>query len=166
MVRSLNNPNDALTLMAALTIVMPVGTMLAQLSVSGNGMERIFTDRDAMALSALFPAMLLRPGLNTTRIGGGRLYDGTVQISARMYDRWDNQAATLDAIYLAEYADLLRMAANLENNNNLTSAGTNQCLSIPTIEITDKPVLDEEIPGIRAVFTEMMLTINVLPYGI
>lgn len=166
MVRALNNPNDALTLMAALTVVLPVGTMLAQLSVSGNGQERIYTDRDAMALMALYPAILLRPGLNTTRIGGGRLYDGTVQISVRMYDRWDNQAATLDAIYLAEYSDLLRMAANLENNNTLVGGGVNQCLAIPTIEIMDKPVLDEEIPGIRAVFTEMLLTINVLPYGI
>lgn len=164
--RALNNPNDPLTLMSVMARIIAQGTTLATMTASGTGYERVhIQDRDELAQAA-YPAILLMAASSISNIQSNALFDGTMKIKARYYDRWDTQALTLEAIKNNIYAEILRMEANIQSNNTLAYLGAARTVSVPTIEIADAPDIDESIPGLKLVYRDMVMSVNTLPYGV
>lgn len=163
--RAINDSNNALSLMALLAILLPAGTQLAALSVNGDGSDRMYIeDRAAMISGSGFPACNLYSRQDTTTIHGGFEYEGQIVICVRYYDRWDTQPETIANIKKNILADLMRMAANIEDNNSLTYQGANHALSVPKMTVSEDFAIDEETSNIKLVYRELLLTINKYPY--
>jgi len=151
--------------MNVLKQILPSGTVLADLSPSGNGTDRMYVKNKAALGQSGFPACLIDTGEYTGSIASHALFEGYAIISVRYYNRWEATNVTISQLELDAYVDLLRMAANVEDNNTLIYQGSEKVVSVPVYKIAQTPVPDDTIPGIKnAFFQEMFLFINVLPY--
>lgn len=172
---SLRQPNDSNAVDVLLNILQQIinvdpitglgNTIIAQLSVSGTGVERTYIENKAAMTLGDFPSLLLTTGPQKTKLAGKNQYETEHTVNAIYYNRWDRSPATIDAIHTAMRQDLERMKANLETNQGLVYQGAYHAVSLPTIEIGGyDEELDDKLPSITLVKCPMVLTINSLPY--
>lgn len=163
--RSSNNPRTDIVLLNALKPVLPPNTLLAQLSTSGTGLERIYIQQKYQMSLGDFPALLLTCGQqNYTYASYGR--QGTVTANVFYYDRWDQQNSTIDDILGNIATDLNRMQANVEENDSVIMSNTPMITGIPSIGLSpyEGSIEASSITGISLVFRLMTLQFTILPY--
>ena len=145
-------------------------TQLAQSSQSGTGKELVFVQQKykmAMALKASQPyAVLLSPGKQHYTYGGGpRARMGLYEALVQYYGRWDVQPTSIDAIWAAMDSDLVRMQANIENNDSLVFGSVANAMSVPSISLSPyEGQFDHTFSGLVLPYRTMTLSIEVLPY--
>jgi hypothetical protein len=140
-------------------------TVLAQLSASGTGVERVFIEDKASLVLSDFPNLLLETGEQVTNLAGKNQYEAQVPVIVTYYDRWDRNPSTIDALHIAMRQDLERMKANLETNQGLVYQGSYHSMAIPTIKIgAYSEELDNTMPTVTLVKCPMTITVNSLPY--
>jgi hypothetical protein len=170
-----NNPNHVSALIAILQNLATVdpatglgNTLLAELSTSGTGLERVYVEgqKSSMLTSATFPALLIEPITpQKTSIGGHKVYNATMGVKLSYYDRWDRNSTTIEAIHLSSRQDLARIQANFESNPTLKYQGQDHSMSIQAFDITDlERELDEQVETAPLVKCSLVLQINSLPY--
>lgn len=143
-------------------------TQLAAMASDGTGQNRIFIqNRFAMTLGPTpFPAVHLEAGPQTYHFNSQRTLQGQVSIDIEYYDRWDEQANTIDVIRAGIAADLECMRANLESNPSLNVGG--QAYANRIVQISLSPyqgsLNDTLIPGVTLVERTLTITVLLLPY--
>lgn len=170
--RSPNNPTAIDLLFPVLKTLINVdpvtglgNTVLAQLSTSGTGVERVFIEDKASLVQSDFPNLLLSTGKQQTNLAGKNQYEAQVIVNAIYYNRWDRNPTAIDALHIAMREDLERMKANLETNQGLVYQGSYHSMAIPSIEIgAYDEELDDKMPSVTLVKCPMTITINSLPY--
>lgn len=176
---TLRQPNNPFTASVILGIVRSIinldvagqpCTYLAQISQSQTGLELVYVQNKykmAMSMTAALPyAVHLSAGPQRfMKAGGPRAYDGAITVILEYCGRWDEQAASIDSIRATEDADIERMKANLESNDDIIYGGTGYAIATPQIALSPyKGSLNTDIPGLTLVERVLTAQVNILPY--
>lgn len=145
-------------------------TYLAQLSPSGTGAELTFVHNKfklALALTAALPyALHLEVGRSHyMKDGGPRSYIGTMEAIFTYCARWDDQASNIDAIWQTMDADLERLKANLESNDDIQYNNAAFSVSVPSIAVGPyRGSENSNYPGLTLIERQMTAVVQILPY--
>jgi len=162
-VRTPNNQATFVTICAALKAVMVPNTQLAAQSTDGSGgLSQISCNHLNELVTGSFPVVHIGFGpLSYTRRSRSTS-TGLLTIKIRYFDRWDENGATLDALFASVSADLLRMAANIESNDHLVVAGFANLEAVTKMELSPYyGEVDRRFPGLSLV--TRMLTLTCIP---
>lgn len=170
--RSLNNPNDALTVMDVLKSIIAVDLSTGQPNTrigeihAATGKDLIYIQSFYNMLIGPMPAVHIEAAPQRYFLAEQRGRAGQMIILIKYFDSWDNQPSTLDTIKSNNIADLMRIAANLENNETLTYNYENHALSIFELTLSGyEGALDNTtIPGKSFIRHDLTLVINIPPY--
>lgn len=123
-------------------------------------------EKYAMSQAAIWPACHLAAGAQThARITGGSGYAGTFTVELSLYDRWDTQPQTIDAIRDNLDSDIELLMATLQANENLSYGGNAMATSIPRFSLSPySGEIDESVAGLHLVVRRLTSVINILPY--
>lgn len=162
--RGPNNPNTDIAVMNVLKTILPADTALAS-------SDFIFIQNKykmALLMSQSAPkAVHLSSGPQSyerAELGG---FDGQVNIAVGYYSRWDETPDTIDDIWKSIAEDLERMKANAEDNDRNEYQGLNHTMGIAKITLDPyEGMYDRTFQGLTLVFRQMVITYNLLPYGV
>ena len=153
-----NTPTTDVIAMQALKQVLVPNTQLAAGSSDGTGLSQVYINALYPLTISSFPAVLLSSRDQTYMLRSRSTYGGLVDIIVAYYNRWDSQPQTLDSVYASVSADLERIRANIESNDN---AVVNNVVAIEAIRsIKVSPYygeIDHSIPDIPLVVRTLTL---------
>ncbi len=160
------NPYPATTIMNRMATLIPLGYQgtVPQFVQKGG---QIYVQNRFQLSQGKFPAMHLESGAQLHhRYSGGSSYIGRLQVIISLYDRWDANTQTMDAIRATLDSDIELVMALLQANENLAYNGTAMATSIPDIAVSAYrgEVETELIPGLKLVYRTLIPTLNILPY--
>lgn len=159
-----NNPNTDIAVMTILKNILPVNTALGSSSL-------IYIQEKykmALLLSQNAPyAVHLSSGPQSYERAELSGFDGQLNINVGYYSRWDETPDTIDDIWKSIAEDLERMKANIEDNDANEYQGLNHTMSIARISLDAyEGMFDRTFQGLTLVYRQMIITYNLLPYGI
>ena len=94
-------------------------------------------------------------------------FDGQLLINVGYYARWDETPDTVDDIWKGIAADLERLKANAEDNDQIEYQGLNHTLSIAKMSLSSyEDMFDHTFQGLTLIHRTMSITYNLLPYGV
>jgi len=170
--RSVNNPNVDIAIMALLKSILPTGTQLAASSQSGTGDELIFIQEKykmSLVLRQDTPTSAVNISASTPQeytLEAQRSYSGLLAIDVSYYKKWTGNVEDIDTQWSEICTDLERMKANIEEQDAIEYSGANHTISLEKIAISPYDAqFDDSIPGITPIKRVMTLTYNLLPYG-
>jgi hypothetical protein len=170
--RSVNNPNTDIAIMAILKSILPANTQLAASSQSGTGQELVFIQEKykmSLVLRQDTPTSAVNITANTLQeysLEAQRSYSGLLAIDVSYYTKWTGQNEDIDIQWSEICTDLERMKANVEEQDATEYSGTNHTISLEKIALSPYDAqFDDSIPGITPIKRVMTLTYNLLPYG-
>src|SRR5579859_7413030 len=122
--RTPNNPYlDTIVLTALQAVLSGYPTANTHAGLQGYPFY-IQRQADLISSIATFPAIVLSASTQNYARMSARTWGGTLSVTVDYYDRWDQQLAELDTIYATLAADLERMKANIEDNEQLAMNNT------------------------------------------
>lgn len=164
------NVNTDRVIMAALAVILPgypsPNTNLA--TENGN----IVVQSEYAISQGTFPAVHIEVGPQRHQLVTSLGYGGTAKFDVSYFDRWDEQATTIDTIRTQIDADLTVMMGNVQRNPSLAcdiNDGNGlqaHATSVPIIDLSPyKGEIDKDtVPGMTLVKRVMTVTVNILPY--
>lgn len=172
--RGFNNPQDVLTVMGVFKQLLPSDPKTGQSNtrlgdiMSATGVDLIYIQKRYEMLLGPKPALLIEAGPQISRLAAGEGRDGEMRIKIRYIDTWDRQPDTIDTIKLNNMIDLMRMQANLENNDASTFQRHDYSMSLPTMTLGgyEGAIDDVTIPGTSLIVHDLDVVVNVLPYDV
>jgi len=167
MTRLPNNPTTDVVVLGALRQVIVPNTNLALISASGTGLENVYIQNKYAISQGVFPAVHLYTGKQHYLRDSRSTYIGTMEAVVEYYDRWDSQPNTIDTVRAAIAADLERMKANVESNEQLTIGITSYTVGILKEMLSPYPgEFDRNFPGLHLVYRTFTITFNILPFDV
>lgn len=125
----------------------------------------IYVEQKYAMSQSTMPACLIEASTQAHSRNSQRTHLGALQVIISVYDRWDQQDATLDTIRVGIKNDVKLLMATLQANENLVYGNNAMATSIPRYTISAyKPETDEQFLGMHLVFQALIATVNILPY--
>lgn len=153
-----NNPTTDVVAMQALKQVLVPNTQLAAGSSDGTGLSQVYINALFPLTLSSFPAVLLSSKDQAYVLRSRSTFGGLVDIIVAYYNRWDAQPQTLDSVYAGVSADLERIRANIESNDNAVVNGVVAIEAIRSIRVSPYyGEVDRSIPDVPLVVRTLTL---------
>jgi hypothetical protein len=144
--------------MQALKQILVPNTQLAAGSNDSTGLGQVYINALFPLTLSSFPAVLLSSKDQTYTPRSWSTHAGLVDIVVAYYNRWDAQPQTLDSVYAGVSADLERIRANIESNDNAVISGFTAIEAIRSIKVSPYyGEIDHSIPDIPLVVRTLTL---------
>jgi hypothetical protein len=168
--RDPNNPNPDIVVMSTVKSIMLPNTQLALSSQSGTGQELVFIQEKYKMYLTLkqdtpTSAINMSSGLQEHVPEGQFAFSATLDINVEYCSKWSGQFEELDDIWKNAAADLERMKANIQENDDTHYGGTNHTIGLAKLVLSPyEGLLDDTFPGLSLIKRTMTLSYNIMPY--
>src|SRR5258708_7459318 len=131
-----NSPATDIIAMQAIKQVLVPNTQLRAGSSDGTGLSQAYINALFPLSLSSFPAVLLSSKDQVYAYRSRSTFTSLVDITVAYYNGWDAQPQTLDSVYAAVSADIERIRANIESNDNAVINGFVAIEAIRSIKVS------------------------------
>lgn len=158
------NPYPDIAIMQRMAALIPAGTEgQTPLFVQKGG--AVFVQQKYALSQATFPSCHIEAGAQVHSRNSQRSHIAQIAVVIAVYNRWDQQLASIDALRADLDSDVRLIMATLQDNENLVLGGNAMATSIPRYSINPyRGEVDPDLAGMNLIFRALTATVNVLPY--